>query len=198
MEPSRRVISKFWNCFTSLYPPLLELIARSLGRLHLRGEITFDPCVISGIRGYHYVCLIESFVLVPSIRRSDQRFVPNRHFSSRLQWGFLLWWAHPPLLHLEFFISLILITTAPPPPFPLLPRRQRAPLSLPRSAFPGGGTRLRARPPARLPPSRRGGGSARPPCGLPSPFPSPSLPWWDKRMEGGRRWRFCEKPHGQF
>jgi hypothetical protein len=41
---------------------------RSLERFQLRRAITFDPCIVSGIRGYRCIRLIESFVSVPLIR----------------------------------------------------------------------------------------------------------------------------------
>jgi hypothetical protein len=44
----------------------------------LRRAITFNSCVVGGIRGYRYIRIIESFVPMPSIRRSDCTFVANR------------------------------------------------------------------------------------------------------------------------
>jgi hypothetical protein len=52
--------------------------------------------------------------------RSDRRFIPNQHFSSRLRLCFLLRWAPPPLLHIEFFVSSNPVNAVPP--FPLLPQ----------------------------------------------------------------------------
>jgi hypothetical protein len=51
----------------------------------LRRAITFDQCVVGGIQGHHCVRLIEIFVPVPLICRSDQRFVPNRQYCARLR-----------------------------------------------------------------------------------------------------------------
>jgi hypothetical protein len=51
----------------------------------LRRAITFDHCVVGGIQGHHCVRLIEIFVPVPLICRSDQRFVPNRQYCARLR-----------------------------------------------------------------------------------------------------------------
>ena len=68
-----------------------KIVRRSLKvvptRRQLRRAFTFDPCIFGGIRGYRYVCLVESFVSVPSICRSDQRFIPNRRFCARLRRG---------------------------------------------------------------------------------------------------------------
>jgi hypothetical protein len=61
-----------------IHSETLGIAPRSSGRFQLRRAITFDLCVISGIRGYRYVRLIESFILVPSIHLSDQQFVLNR------------------------------------------------------------------------------------------------------------------------
>jgi hypothetical protein len=66
---------------------------RSSGRFQLQRAITFDPCVVGGIRGYRCVRLVESIVLVPSIHRSTRRFVLSRWICARLQRCRFLWWA---------------------------------------------------------------------------------------------------------
>jgi hypothetical protein len=87
--------------------------------------------------------------------RSDRRFIPNQHFSSRLRLCFLLRWAPPPLLHIEFFVSSNPVNAVPP--FPLLPQWWGgAPPPPPRGGGGGGGgPSLAAAKPCPLP---------RPPC----------------------------------
>jgi hypothetical protein len=79
-------ISKSFPQIRSTCPGIAH---RSSGRFQLqrqfRRAINSNPCVIGEIREYHCIRLIERFVLVLLIRRSDHRFVANRQFSSRLQ-----------------------------------------------------------------------------------------------------------------
>jgi hypothetical protein len=73
-----------------------RIARRSSGR-----AIVFDPCVISGIRGYLYIRLVEIFVPVPSIRRSDHGSSPIDEFvlgSDEVVFS----GQPPPLLHLGF------------------------------------------------------------------------------------------------
>jgi hypothetical protein len=58
---------------------------RSSGQFQLRRAINFNSCVVGEIREYHCVRLVEGFVLVLLISRSDLRFAINRRISSRLQ-----------------------------------------------------------------------------------------------------------------
>jgi hypothetical protein len=83
-------------------------------RRQLRQAITFNPCVVGGIRGCRCVCLVESFVLVLSIRRSDLRFVVNRQIFPWLWRGSSSPVGPPPLICKGFFVSL-----SPAQPFPL-------------------------------------------------------------------------------
>jgi hypothetical protein len=46
---------------------------RSSGRFQLQRAITFNSGVVGEIRGYRCVCIVEGFILVLSVRRSDLR-----------------------------------------------------------------------------------------------------------------------------
>jgi hypothetical protein len=56
------------------------IACRSSGRFQLRQAITFYPSIVSRIRGHRCVRLVKSLVPVPSIRRSDRRFIPINVF----------------------------------------------------------------------------------------------------------------------
>jgi hypothetical protein len=82
LEPSRRAFSKSQNCFPRFDPQFPKIARRSSGRYQLRRQlrraITFNRCVVGKIREHRCICLVESFVLVLSIRRSDLQFTVNR------------------------------------------------------------------------------------------------------------------------
>jgi hypothetical protein len=88
---------------------------RSSEQFQLWRVITIDPCVAGEIRGYRCVRLVEGFISVHLIRRSERWFTVNRRFSSRLQRGRLLRWARPPLLPMKFFIFVFLAQPLSPP-----------------------------------------------------------------------------------
>jgi hypothetical protein len=125
-----------WNPFQilKLFPQIRSTIpgiARwSLEWFQIRWPITFNLCVIGGIREYRCVRLIENFVPVLSIRR----FAANRQFSSRLQRTPSSLLSFPQLLSIEFLRSShvrspslsLLPQHAPSPSFP--PPRACAPL----------------------------------------------------------------------
>jgi hypothetical protein len=73
-----------WSSTFRISKPLPQLRSetrgiarRSSGRFQLQQAITFDPCIVAGIRGYLCVRIVEILVLVPSIHQSDRRFVAN-------------------------------------------------------------------------------------------------------------------------
>jgi hypothetical protein len=129
---------------------------------------------------YHYIRLVESFVPVPSIHRSDRWFIPNRRFCAQLRrgssssvslhhcctQGFFMFFVFPsihdlPLPHLP---------RRGAPPSPVSPWRgspRRRPARPPRAARPPSRSRPRARPRRR--PARLGLPPAQPP-----PLPSPT------------------------
>jgi hypothetical protein len=106
------------------------IVRGSSRRLQLRRAITFNTCVVGEIREYHYVCLVESFVSVLSIRRSDHRFAAIQKFSSRLHRTPSSPVSLPPFLYMEFLHfspyaqPLSLSPGAPPPSPPAGPRRR--------------------------------------------------------------------------
>jgi hypothetical protein len=180
-------LSSFWTIrrFSQIHSPSLGIARRSSERFQLRWQlqraITSNSCIISGIRGYCYVRLVESFVSVLSIHRSDRRFVLNRRFS-QLRWGFLLRWARPPSLPMEFFVFVFPSTTLSLLSFP---RRPPSPMPLPPHDpqwWPAGTIRRR-RPPAR--------GARRPPAPQPArPLrtqPPPLLPFHGEKEEEGEK-----------
>jgi hypothetical protein len=134
---------------------------RSSGRFQLwrqlRRAITPTLCIISQIRGYRCVRLVEGFVAARSVRRLNTRISGNRRISSRLRRGS----SSPVRTSIvvprvsscsSFFrprrASLTLPSPSPaatplPPPFPLL---GGAPFPLP-----GGGRRWRPRSRAPTP-----------------------------------------------
>jgi hypothetical protein len=71
----------------------LGIARQSSRRFQLQRAITFNPCVVGEIRGYRCVRLVESIVSVPSIRRSNRRFVLSRRICARLQRCRFLRWA---------------------------------------------------------------------------------------------------------
>jgi hypothetical protein len=164
-------------------------------RRQLRRAFTFDPCVIGRIWGYRCVHLVESFVLMLLICRSDRRFVVNRRICPRPRWGRLLRWALHHCWTRVFLVSPISIRAVPPLSFPLLPRwRCPLPFHFPHLAWPlpspvvvAGGGRARPAPPtvARPPPPpvRELGRRALPPAW---PLPPP-LPCHGERRGGGRK-----------
>jgi hypothetical protein len=147
-------------------PKLPELLAEVRDGSNSAWAIAFDPCVVVGIRGHRCVCLAKSFVLVPSIHRSDRRFILNRRICARLWRGRLLQWASTivaPRVSSCFLFSRP--CRAPSPfshyslaaaPLPSLSPCPARPLPLP-----GGGgrharlSRTRARPPPPPPRTRR-------------------------------------------
>jgi hypothetical protein len=56
-------------------------------RRQLQRVITFNPCVVSEIREYRCVCLVEGFVPVLLIHLSDLWSTVNRQISHRLRRG---------------------------------------------------------------------------------------------------------------
>jgi hypothetical protein len=99
----------------------------------------------------------ESFVQVLSIHLSDLRFTVNRQISAQLQRGSSSPVSPPPLLCIEFFVSL-----SPVQPLPLSSLPSPPPAAAPRS-----------------PSSPRADPGGRPGPLSPAwpPSPSPSLPW---------------------
>jgi hypothetical protein len=68
--------------FPQIRSTIPGIARRSSGRFQLRRQlqrvITFNPCVISEIREYRCVRLIEGFLSVLSIHLSDLRSTVNR------------------------------------------------------------------------------------------------------------------------
>jgi hypothetical protein len=161
---------------------------RSSGRFQLRRGITPNLCIVSRIRGYRCVCLVEGFVAAHSVRRLDPRISDNRRISSRLRQGssspVRTSIVVPRVSSCSSFsrpckASLTLPSPSPaaaplPPPFPL---PGDAPFSLP-----GGGRRRRSRSRARVRRSPATAAAPRAPCaaapapGLASLCAAPPLP----------------------
>jgi hypothetical protein len=167
MKSSRRALFKIRNLTLGFDPKLSESLAEVRRWLQLRRAITFDPCVVSGIRGYRCICLVERFVPVPSIHRSNRRFIPNRRFCARLQRGS----SSPVSLHhyctkgFLVFLRFPSVKSLPLPPPAVAPLPLPAPLAwLPP---PGGGRR-----PAHSPRACAQAGRLGPPA-QPLLFPSP-------------------------
>jgi hypothetical protein len=132
---------------------------RSSGRFQLRQAITFNPCDVGEIRGYHYVCLVESFILVLLVHQFDHWFEVNRKFYSRHSsmsfFHYRSW---------RFFIFLFF--HSPPLPKPSRPRPTLAYLSSPLSPpFP---LHVAVAAPCPLP-------CARPLTMAPTPQPAPCV-----------------------
>jgi hypothetical protein len=177
MESSRRALFKTRNLTLGFDPKLPESLAEVRRWFQLRQAITFDLCVVSGIRGYRCICLIERFVPVPSIRRSNRRFIPNRRFCARLRRGS----SSPMSLHhyctkgFLVFLRFSSVQSLPLPPPAVAPLPLPSTLAwLPPRQWPAAGT-----PAPRL----RRGRPARPSCTAP-PLPLP-IPW----LRGRRRRR---------
>jgi hypothetical protein len=152
LSPSPFQISKSFPEIRSTIP---RIARRSSERFQLRRQlwraISFNPCVVGEIWEYHYVCLIEGFVSVLSIRRSHLQFAINQRISSRLRQ------TSSSLVSKLHCFSLRSSFSTP---------QGRSPPSLPFSLF---------APPA----SRRPwlvAGARRPP--RPAAEPPPSCPWW--------------------
>jgi hypothetical protein len=64
--------------FPRIQFPALGIASQSLERFQIRRAITSNPCVVSGIWGYHCVRLIEGFILACSVRQSDLQISVNR------------------------------------------------------------------------------------------------------------------------
>jgi hypothetical protein len=73
--------------FSQIQFPAPGIVRRSSERFQFRRSITPNPCIVSGIRGYRCVHLVEGFVAVHLIHRSDLRISVNRRFPPRLQRG---------------------------------------------------------------------------------------------------------------
>jgi hypothetical protein len=175
--------------FSSKIPGIAR---RSLDGSNSGEQLLFDPCIVSRIRGYFCVCLVESFILVPSICRSDQRFVVNGEFV--LSSGILSSpVSHPPLVCKGFFIYLTPLPRVAPPSvlssISYLSGGAHSPSS-PRTQPPGGGGRLAPRPCPAPTPARTA--ADPPPSSLRSPFPLPFLAMVRGEVEGGTRGLFCE------
>jgi hypothetical protein len=162
-----------------IWSETLGIARRSSGRFQLRRAITFDSCVVDGIRGYCCVRLVESFILVSSIHRSDPQFDLNRRICAQLRRT-----SSSPMINLHCWMLFFGFV------FPAQP------LSLPSPCFP----LAAVLPPPSIPPSPP---SRRQPAGLPPPSrhaqpppPSPH-PWWE---EGGWRKKmlFLQNPPGEF
>jgi hypothetical protein len=171
--------------FSSKIPGIAR---RSLDGSNSGEQLLFDPCIVSRIRGYFCVCLVESFVLVPSICRPDRRFVVNGEFvpSSGISSSPV---SHPPLVCKVFLIYL-----TPPPPrspslfslFHLLPQWRRPLPILPPHAAPW---RRRSACAAPVPRAHARPDSGRPAAFLlAQPLPPP-IPCHGERRGGGRNER---------
>jgi hypothetical protein len=206
---------KILKLFLQFRSTISRFAHRSSGRFQLewqlRCAITFNPCVIGEIWEYRCVRLVESFIPVLLIHRSDCRFAANRRFSSRLKRTKSSPVSFPPLLSMEFLLFFVLVRTTPPSllsfSFPVVspPPRRWSPNPLgsstvpfPRAVVPRSST-CAPRTPATAPAPPMRSAGARPPCGCPS-FPPPLCPCHGERkeMEGGRRWFFWEKAPGVF
>jgi hypothetical protein len=139
---------------------------RSSGRFQLRRGITPNLCIVSRIRGYRCVCLVEGFVAAHSVRRLDPRISDNRRISSRLRQG-----SSSPV-RTSIVVPRVSSCSSFSRPCP-----GGAPFSLP-----GGGRRRRSRSRARVRRSPATAAAPRAPCaaapapGLASLCAAPPLP----------------------
>jgi hypothetical protein len=77
-------MSKLFSQIRSQFPELLaEVRGGSNSNDNSTKQITFNLCIAGEIREYRCIRLVESFVPVLLIRRSDLRFTVNRQISSR-------------------------------------------------------------------------------------------------------------------
>jgi hypothetical protein len=155
--------------FSHIQFPAPGIARRSSEWFQLQRAITPNPCIICGICGHHCICLVEGFVSVRSVRRSDPRISVNRLFSPRLRRRLLFRW------YFSIVFNLVLRFPSPwrfPRSTAALPHPSARRRPAPAPAAAGTPARVSAAMPARWRcPARPG------PLPLPCVHPSLFPPW---------------------